>query len=92
MSLPKKAGSTVVEYFEWDLPKVLSQGIAELLKYTDNRRFSSEPDVVESSKDADSYKGSNQNLVQLSTTRIVSHYMTLFLALNHERFGYRNGL
>ncbi len=35
MSLLKRAGSTVVEYFEWDLPKVLSQGIAELLKYAD---------------------------------------------------------
>ncbi len=54
MSLLKKAGSTVMEYFEWDLPKVSSQGIAELLKYTDNRRFSSEPDVVESNRDADS--------------------------------------
>jgi hypothetical protein len=54
VSLPKKAGSTVVEYFEWDLPKVLSQGIAELLKYADNRRFSSEPDVVKSNRDADS--------------------------------------
>ena len=54
MSLLKKAGSTVVEYFEWDLPKVLSQGGAELLQYTDNRRFSSEPDVVESNRDADS--------------------------------------
>ncbi len=54
MFLLKKAGSTVVEYFEWDLPKVLSQGIAELLKYADNRRFSSEPDVVESNRDADS--------------------------------------
>ncbi len=55
MSLLKKAGSTVVEYFEWDLPKVLSQGGAELLlKYADNRRFSSEPDVVESNRDADS--------------------------------------
>ncbi len=54
----KKAGSTVVEYFEWDLPKalakVLSQGIAELLKYVDSRRFSSEPDVVESNRDTDS--------------------------------------
>ncbi len=48
----KKAGSTVMEYFEWDLPKVLSQGRAELLKYADNRRFSSEPDVVESNRDA----------------------------------------
>jgi hypothetical protein len=50
----KKAGSTVMEYFEWDLPKVLSQGGPELLKYADNRRFSSEPDVVESNRDADS--------------------------------------
>ncbi len=50
----KKAGSTVVEYFKWDLPKVLSQGGAELLKYADNRKFSSEPDVVESNRDADS--------------------------------------
>ena len=54
VSLLKKAGSTVVEYFEWDLPKVLSQGIAELLKDADNRRFSSEPNVVESKRDADS--------------------------------------
>ncbi len=54
MSLPKKADSTVVEYFEWDLPKMLSQGVAELLKYTDSRRFSSEPDVVQSNRDADS--------------------------------------
>ena len=52
MSLLEKAGSTVVEYFEWDLPKVLSQGIAELLKYADIRRFSSEPDVVKSTRDA----------------------------------------
>jgi hypothetical protein len=44
VSLLEMAGSTVVEYFEWDLPKVLSQGGAELLKYADNRRFSSEPD------------------------------------------------
>jgi hypothetical protein len=54
VSLLKKAGSTVMKYFKWDLPKVLSQGIAELLKYADNRRFSSEPDVVKSNKDADS--------------------------------------
>ncbi len=54
MSLPKKVGSTVVEYFEWDLPKVLSQGGADLLKYADNRRFSSEPDVVKSNRDYDS--------------------------------------
>ncbi len=54
MSLLEKAGSTVVEYFEWDLPKVLSQGGADLLKYAANRRFSSEPDVVEPNRDADS--------------------------------------
>ncbi len=54
VSLLEKAGSTVVEYFEWDIPKVLSQGGAELLKYADNRSFSSEPDVVESNRDADS--------------------------------------
>ena len=54
MSLLKRAGSTVMEYFEWDFPKVLSQGIAELLKYADNRRFSSEPDVVKSNSGADS--------------------------------------
>ncbi len=54
MSLLKKAGSTVVEYFEWDVPKVLSQEVVELLKYTDNRRFSSEPDVVKSNRGADS--------------------------------------
>ena len=54
MSLLKKAGFAVVEYFEWDLPKVLSQGGADLLKYADNRRFSSEPDLVKSNRDADS--------------------------------------
>jgi hypothetical protein len=54
VSLLKRAGFTVVEYFEWDLPKVLSQGIVELLKDADNRRFSSEPDVVKSNRDADS--------------------------------------
>ena len=54
VSLLKRAGSTVVEYFEWDLPKVLSQGIAELLKDVDNGRFSPEPDVVESDSEADS--------------------------------------
>jgi hypothetical protein len=54
VSLLKKAGSTVMEYFEWNLPKVLSQGIAELLKDADNRRFSAEPDVVKSNRDADS--------------------------------------
>jgi hypothetical protein len=37
-------------------------------------------------------KGSSQNLVRSSTTRILSHYMTLFLVLHHERVRYRNGL
>ncbi len=54
VSLLEYAGSTVVEYFEWDLPMVLSQRRAELLKYADNRRFSPEPDVVKSTRDADS--------------------------------------
>ncbi len=54
MSLLKKAGSTVVEYFELDLPNVLNQGRAELLKYADNRRFSSEPDAVKSNRGTDS--------------------------------------
>ncbi len=54
VSLLKKAGSTVVEYFEWDIPKGLSQGGADLLKYADNRRFSSKPDVVKSNRDTDS--------------------------------------
>jgi hypothetical protein len=52
VSLLKKAGSTVVEYFEWDLPKVISQQGADLLKYADNRRFSSEPGAVEYNKDS----------------------------------------
>ncbi len=37
-------------------------------------------------------KGSSQSLVRLSTTRILSHYMTLFLVQNHERVRYSNGL
>ena len=45
MSPLEKAGSTVVEYFEQDLPKVVGQGGAELLKYADNRRFSSDRDA-----------------------------------------------
>ncbi len=40
--------------FEWDLPKVSNQKRAELVTYADNRRFSSEPDVVKSNRDADS--------------------------------------
>ncbi len=37
-------------------------------------------------------KGSSQNQVRSSTTRILSHYMTLFLVLHHERVRYRNQL
>jgi hypothetical protein len=37
-------------------------------------------------------KGSSQSLVRLSTTRILSHYMTSFLVPNHERVRYCNGL
>jgi hypothetical protein len=85
--LLKKAGSTVVEYFEWDLPKVLSQGGAELLKYANNRRFSSEPDVVESNREILIAKGSSQNLVRSSMTRIVSHYMTLFFVQTMKELG-----
>jgi hypothetical protein len=47
VSLLKKAGSTVVEYIEWDCPTVLTKGELNFLEDTDNRRFSSEPDVVE---------------------------------------------
>ncbi len=50
------AGSTVVEFFKWDLLKELNQGGAELLKYADSSRFSSEPDVVKSNKNADSQR------------------------------------
>jgi hypothetical protein len=56
----------------------------------DNRRFSSEPDVVKYNRTL-IVKGSSQNLMWLSTTRIVSQYMTLFLVLHHERVRYRNG-
>jgi hypothetical protein len=30
-------------------------------------------------------KGSSQNLVRLNTTRILSHYMTSFSVLHHEK-------
>ncbi len=70
---------------------MLSQGGAELLSYFDNKMFSSVPDVVVYDKTLIA-KGSSQNLMRSVTTRIVSHYTTLFLALNHERVRYRNGL
>ncbi len=56
MSLLGKAGSTVMEYFEWDFLKVKNHRGAELLKYADSRRFSSEPYVFESNRDADSQR------------------------------------
>jgi hypothetical protein len=68
-----------------------AKGELNFLDYSDNRRFSSEPDVVEYNKTLTA-KGSRQNLMQSSMTKIVSHYMTLFLVLNHERVRYRNGL
>jgi hypothetical protein len=58
--------------------------------YFDNRRFSSEPDLVEYNKTLIA-KRSSQNLTHSRTTRIVSHYMTLFLVLNHERVRYHIG-
>jgi hypothetical protein len=45
------------------------------LEDSDNKRFSSELDVVKNNKTLIA-KSSIQNLMQLSTTRIVSHYMT----------------
>ncbi len=55
--------------------------------YSDNKKFYSEPDVVKYDKTLIA-KGSIQNLMQSSTTRIVSRNMTLFLVLNHERVRY----
>ncbi len=64
VSLLEKAGSTVVEYFKWDPPKVLSQpGELNFLDYFDNRWFSSEPDEVKYNKTLIA-KGSSQNLMQ----------------------------
>ncbi len=84
MSLLERAGSTVVEYFEWDLPKVSSQGISELLKDADNRRFSSEPDVVESNSDADS-KGVLVRTWCGCEHKDIRPLMTSFLVLHHEK-------
>ncbi len=65
---------------------MLSQRRAELFKYADNRKFSSEPDVVKSTRDAVA-KSSSQSLVRLSTTRILSHYMTSFLVQTMKELG-----
>jgi hypothetical protein len=73
------------------LPKLLNQGGAELPKYAEaegslqSLMWSSPTEMLIA-------KGSSQNLVRSSTTRIVSHYMTSFLVLNHERVRYCNGL
>ncbi len=94
MSLLEKADSTVVtvvEYFEWDLPKLLSQGGAELLS-TLITEGSLQSQMWSSPTEMLIAKGPSQNLVRPSTTRIVSHYMTSFLVLNHERVRYCNGL
>ncbi len=91
VSLLKKAGSTVVEYFEWDLPKVLSQGKLNFLS-TLMTEGSLQSLMWSSPTKTLIAKGSSQNLVRSSTTRIVSHYMTSFLVLNHERVRYHNGL
>jgi hypothetical protein len=48
-------------------------------------------DVVEYNKTLIA-KGSSQNLMQSSTTRIVSHYVTSSLVQNHERVSCFNGL
>jgi hypothetical protein len=78
VSLLKKAGSTFVEYFEWDLLKVLKKGELDFLSMLivegslqNLMRLSPTERLI--------VKGSSQNLVRLSATRIVSHYMTLFL-------------
>jgi hypothetical protein len=45
------AGSTVVEYFEWDLLKgAKPKGELNFLDYFDDKRFYLEPDVVEYDK------------------------------------------
>ncbi len=77
VSLLEKAGSTVVEYFEWDLLKVLSQGGANFLS-TLITEGSLQSLMWSSPTETLIATGSSQYLVRLSTTRILSHYMTLF--------------
>jgi hypothetical protein len=88
VSLLKKAGSIVVEYFKWDLPKVLSQGgnfFRTLITegFVQSQMWLSPTEMLIA-------KGCSQNLVGSSTTRIVSHYMTSFSVLHHERVRYCN--
>ncbi len=80
MSLLEKADSTVVEYFEWDLPKVLSQGGLNFLSML-IAEGSLQSLMYSSPTEALIAKGSSQNLLRPSTTRILSHYMTSFLVL-----------
>ncbi len=68
--------------------KYYAKGQLNFLDYFDNKRFSSEPDVVEYNKTLIA-KDSSQNLMRSSTTSIVSLYVTSFLVLNHERVGVR---
>ncbi len=80
-----------MEYFKWDPLKVLYQGGLNFLSAL----------IAEGSLQSLMWlgpsetliaKGSSQNLVRSSTTRIVSRYMTSFLVLNHEKVRYSNGL
>jgi hypothetical protein len=45
----EKAGSTIVYYFEWNLPETKCKARVELnfFNYSDSKRYYSEPDVVE---------------------------------------------
>ena len=84
VSLLEKAGSTVMEYFEWDLLKVLSQRGKNFLR-TLITKGSLQSLMWSSLIEMLIAKGSSQSLVWLSTTRILSHYMTSFLVLHHEK-------
>ncbi len=86
MSLLKKAGSTVVEYFEWDLPKVLAKGELNFLN-TLITEGSLQSLMWLSRTETLIAKGSSQNLVRSSTARIISHYMTSLLVLTMKELG-----
>ncbi len=80
-----------MEYLNGISQKRLAKGELNFFDYSDNKRFYSEPDVVKYDKPLIA-KGSIQNQMWLSMTRIVSHNMTSFLVLNHERVRYCNRL
>ncbi len=83
----EKAGFTVMEYFKWDLlPKVLSQGELNFLS-TLITEGSLQSLMWSSPTETLIAKGSSQNLVGSSMTRIVSHYMTLFLVQTMKELG-----